>query len=107
MAIEKFKGKNGDLYFRVRSSNGRIVLQSEGYKNKAGMENGISAVRNNAKPNSFEIRKARSGDSYFVLKAKNGKIVGKSQMYKSEEGAKRGVKSVISNTKGRAKKVTK
>lgn len=98
MAIEKFKGKNGDYYFRVISSNGRIILQSEGYKNLSGVKNGISSVIENAKPESFEIKKSRSGDTYFVLKAGNGKIIGKSEMYKSEEGAKRGIKAVIQNT---------
>lgn len=105
MVFEKFKGKNGDHYFRLRSSNGTIVLQSEGYKSSTGVDKGISAVRNNANPDSFEMRKTQSGDSYFILKAANGRIVGKSLMYKSAEEAKRGVKAVINNSKGRTKSI--
>lgn len=32
--IEKFEGKNKEHYFRGVSSNGNIILSSEGYKNK-------------------------------------------------------------------------
>jgi len=102
MAIEKFKGRNGQYYFRVKAANGQIVLQSEGYTNQHGVDNGISSVRENAKVDSFELRKSRQGDSYFVMKAKNGRILGRSEMYKSENGARRGIQSVVKNAKGRA-----
>ena len=102
MAIEKFKGRNGNYYFRVKSANGQIVMQSQGYSNQVGADKGISSVRENAKYNAFEIRKSRTGDYYFVMKAKNGKIIGKSEMYKSKSGAKKGVDAVIQNSKGTA-----
>jgi len=100
MAIEKFKGKNGQYYFRVKAANGQIVLQSEGYLNQSGVDNGVSFIRGNAKEDSFELRKSRSGDSYFVIKARNGRVIGRSEMYKSESGAKRGIESVVNTVKG-------
>merc|ERR1719206_431430 len=72
--FELFKSdKNDEFYFRLKASNGEIILASEGYKAKAGAENGISSVRENAaNPERFEKRDNKNGVPYFVLKAGNG-----------------------------------
>jgi len=49
--VEIFRGKNLGWYFRLRSSNGKIVAQSEGYYSKRNCENGIAALIN-----SIEVR---------------------------------------------------
>ena len=101
MGIEKIKGKDG-YYFRVKSSSGQIVLQSESYLHQAGVDNGIRSVKENATYSSFEIRKSKSGNFYFVMKAKNGEIIGKSEIYKSKSGAKKGIEAVLSSAHDQA-----
>jgi uncharacterized protein YegP (UPF0339 family) len=86
---------DGQYYFSLKSANHEIVLQSEGYTSKAGAENGIDSVKNNAvHAEQFEILEAQSGEHYFVLKAKNHEIIGVSEMYTSESNAKRGSETV-------------
>jgi len=98
--FEMFKSeKNGEFYFRLKATNGQIILQSEGYKQKAGCENGIRSVRENStKPEMFENRDSVNGDPYFVLKAGNGEIIGKSEMYEGgAAGRDNGIASVTKN----------
>jgi len=98
--FELFKSeKNGEFYFRLKASNGEIILQSEGYKAKAGCENGIKSVRENSKiPERFEKRVSKNELPYFVLKAGNGEIIGCSEMYESGvSGRDNGIASVGKN----------
>ena len=44
--IEVFKDKKGEWRWRVKSRNGKIVAQSEGYKRRKGAENGKLALMN-------------------------------------------------------------
>ena len=47
--FEKFRSKkNGEYYFVLKSSNGKVLFASEGYMTKAGRDNGISAIRETA-----------------------------------------------------------
>lgn len=43
--FEIFKDKKGEYRFRLRSSNGKIVVASEGYVNLSGCKRGIKAVK--------------------------------------------------------------
>merc|ERR1712151_900691 len=88
--------KNEEFYFRLKASNGQIILQSEGYKQKSSCENGIESVRkNSAIPEHFDKRESKNGDPYFVLKASNGEIIGKSEMYEGgAAGRDNGIASV-------------
>merc|ERR1719436_566523 len=98
--FELFKSeKNGEFYFRLKATNGEIILQSEGYKAKAGAENGIKSVReNSAIPDRFEKRDNKNGHPYFVLKAGNGEIIGVSEMYEGGvSGRDNGIASVTKN----------
>jgi len=48
MAIGKFEifqGKNKQWFFRLKSPNGKVICQSEGYKAKKSCYKGIAAVR--------------------------------------------------------------
>jgi len=95
--FELFKSeKNDQFYFRLKASNGEIILASEGYKAKAGAENGIRSVRENAAiPERFEKRDNKNGDPYFVLKAGNGEIIGVSEMYEGgAAGRDNGIDSI-------------
>jgi len=91
--------KNGEFYFRLKASNGEIILASEGYKAKSGAENGIKSVRENAsKPERFEKKDNKNGHPYFVLKAGNGEIIGTSEMYEGGgAGRDNGIESITKN----------
>jgi len=96
--FELFKSeKSGEFYFRLKASNGEIILQSEGYKAKAGCENGIKSVReNSAVEERFDKRESKDGHPYFVLKAGNGEIIGRSEMYESGVKSRdKGIASVM------------
>lgn len=99
MPFEIFKSdKSGKLYFRLKAGNGEIILQSEAYEQKAGVQNGVNSVINHAQEDSnFERKVAKDGQDYFVLKASNGQIIGKSEMYKSKAGMENGIASVKKN----------
>jgi uncharacterized protein YegP (UPF0339 family) len=46
--FEIYADKKGEFRFRLKASNGEIILASEGYKAKASCKNGIESVRKNA-----------------------------------------------------------
>lgn len=90
--------RNSQYYFRLKAGNGEIILQSEGYHNKAGAENGIQSVRVHSPLERFYDRRSSSrGQPYFVLKASNGQIIGMSQMYTSTSARDAGISSVKTN----------
>jgi hypothetical protein len=99
MAFEIFQGSTGKYYFRLKATNGQIILASEAYEAKASAQNGIQSVINNTKDGDgqFERKESKNGDPYFVLKAKNGEIIGKSEMYSSKDAMENGIQSVMKN----------
>ncbi len=46
--FEVYLDKAGEYRFRLKATNGQIILASEGYKAKAGCLNGIESVKKNA-----------------------------------------------------------
>jgi len=89
---------NSQYYFRLKAVNGEIILQSEGYQNKAGAQNGVDSVRQHSPFDQYYERKtSTSGSPYFVLKASNGQIIGASQMYSSTSSRDAGISSVKTN----------
>lgn len=46
--FEIYVDKKEEFRFRLKASNGEIILASEGYKAKASCKNGIESVRKNA-----------------------------------------------------------
>ena len=95
------KGKNGKIYFNLKSANGEIILASQGYASRAGCMKGIASVRTNAKDKArFESKKSKNGKAYFVLKAGNGQVIGQSQMYKNDRACTKGLQSVSKSAGG-------
>ena len=93
--------KSGEYYFRLKATNGQIILSSQGYKQKATCENGVESVKKNAAESSrFEKKEAANGKFFFNLKATNGQVIGKSQMYDSEKTRDAGIESVMKNAPG-------
>jgi uncharacterized protein YegP (UPF0339 family) len=76
--FEIFKGKDGQFYFRFRSSNGKIILLSEAYPAKASCINGIDSVKRNAPNDDRYERIDKVGDYRFTLKAANHEPIARS-----------------------------
>lgn len=91
--------KSGKYYFRLKATNGQVILASEAYEQKSGAENGITSVqKNGAKEERFERRESRRGDPWFVLIAGNGQAIGKSELYSSTAACEKGIASVMRNS---------
>ena len=92
------KGKDGKYYFNLKAKNGEVILTSQGYASRSGLQVGVESTKKNAvNMGSFEILKTITGAPYFVLKAGNGEVVGKSEMYSSKEAMQNGINSVSAN----------
>lgn len=46
--FEVYQDKAGEYRFRLKATNGQIIATGEGYKAKAGCQNGIESVKKNA-----------------------------------------------------------
>ena len=93
--FELFKGKDEQFYFRLRADNGEPILASESYKQRAGAENGIQSVRENAPNDSrFTRDTAANGQFFFTLLAGNNEVIGTSEMYSSEAARENGIAAV-------------
>lgn len=91
-----FIGNDGQYYFNLQAGNGEIVLQSEGYVQKAGALNGIDSVQENGQLlEQYEIVEAQNGQYFFRLKAQNHEIIARGEVYASLQNAERGVNTVI------------
>jgi uncharacterized protein YegP (UPF0339 family) len=95
--FEIFKDKRGEFRFRLKASNGEIILASEGYKAKTGVKNGIRSVKTNAALEArFEKKSSPKGDRFsFNLKAGNRQVIGVSESYESERARDNGIASVM------------
>ena len=96
--FELFKDKRGEFRFRLKSSNGQIILASEGYKRRVSAMNGIASVQKNARNDGlFERKETKTGKFRFNLKATNGQVIGTSESYNTAAARERGVASVGKN----------
>lgn len=101
--IEIFEDNAGEFRFRVKSSNGQIVLSSEGYTTKSSAVNGAESVQKNCEdPKAFDRSTTSGGKFRFNMKAKNNQIIGTSQSYDSEAGRDNGIEAVARAAKGAA-----
>lgn len=90
-------GQDGQFYFNLKSENGEVILQSQGYTTKASCNNGIQSVRLNSKFDARYVRKiSLQGNHYFILIAANYETIGKSQMYSTKYSMEIGIRSVKS-----------
>ena len=98
-----YKDKAGEFRFRLKAGNGEKILASEGYKDKAGAENGIASVKKNAADDGrYERKTAANGKHHFNLKAANHQVIGTSELYESASGMENGIASVKANAPGAA-----
>lgn len=86
MNFEVFKGNNDELYFRLVDTTGKILLSSEGYKQKDSVLNGIESVKKNLPlPTGIEMKESTNGKHFFNIKSTNGQVVGTSTMFDTVE----------------------
>lgn len=96
--FETYKDKAGEYRFRLKASNGQIILVSEGYKDKSGCSNGIESVKKNSPDDTrYERKQSSSGKHMFNLKAANHQVIGTSELYESEASRDNGIESVKKN----------
>ena len=86
--------RNSEYYYRLKSSNGEIILSGEGYKSKQGCKDGIASVKINAPFDSRYDRKDATSNYTFSLKASNGEIIGKSENYTTAANRDNGIAAV-------------
>jgi len=96
--FELYKDKGGQFRFRLKASNGQIILASEAYTRKPGAKNGIESVRKNAPLDErYERKQAKNGKPMFNLKAGNHQIIGTSEQYESNSACENGIASIKKN----------
>ncbi|HVJ47486.1 MAG TPA: YegP family protein [Luteolibacter sp.] len=89
----------GKFRFNLKAGNGQVILSSQGYADKAGVEGGIASCQANGPlEESYERKDSVKGEPYFVLKAKNGQIIGQSEMYSAVAARETGIESVKKNS---------
>ncbi|WP_420859483.1 YegP family protein [Marivivens marinus] len=93
--FELYRDAAGEFRFRLKASNGEILLVSEGYKQRASAINGIASVKKNAAIDAqFERKETKSGSHMFNLKASNGQVISHSESYTSTSSRDNGIESV-------------
>jgi uncharacterized protein YegP (UPF0339 family) len=93
--FELYADKAGEIRFRLKASNGQVILASEGYKSKASAKKGIASVQKNcADDTRFERKETKSGKPMFNLRATNGQVIGTSETYESFNALESGIAAV-------------
>ncbi|MFT3679805.1 MAG: YegP family protein [Ferruginibacter sp.] len=87
-------GVNSQYYYRLKATNGEIILNGEGYKTKQSCYDGIASVKVNAPIDSRYDRKDATNNYSFNLKAANGEIIGRSETYTSAAARETGIAAV-------------
>lgn len=54
--FEIYLDKGSEYRFRLKAKNGQIIATGEGYKSKAGCQNGIESVKKNAPDAAVEMQ---------------------------------------------------
>ena len=85
---------NNEYYYRLRSINGEIILNGEGYKSKQSCFDAIASVKVNAPIDSRYDRKDAPSNYTFNLKAANGEIIGRSENYTTSSARENGISAV-------------
>jgi uncharacterized protein len=85
---------NNQYYYRLKSGNGEIILNGEGYTTKQSCLIGINSVKVNAPYDHRYERKNNFGNYTFNLKASNGEIIGRSENYTTIISRENGIAAV-------------
>ena len=87
---------NKQFFFNLKAANGEVVLTSEMYKTRTGVNKGIESVTKNG-PDClmYDMKMDKRGRYYFLLKAANNRIIGKSESYTTAAKMEKGIQAVI------------
>ncbi len=91
--IEKF---NGEFSWDLKSSNGQILCQAEGYTSKAGCIYSIETFKKNVQIGVFKCIKDKSGRYCYKLYTPNGRVIAIGESYPTKASAEASANSVVS-----------
>lgn len=92
---EVFQDRAKKFRFRLKASNGEVVLASQGYTKLATCVRGAISVQVNGSDASRFVRsKTKSGKFRFNLTAANNRVIGTSETYESERSLETGIRAV-------------
>ncbi len=68
------------------NAEGKTIVKSENYAQKASAKNGIESVKKNCQDDSkYELKESSNGKAFFNIKSSNGQIVGTSALFTNED----------------------
>lgn len=103
--FELRKADNGQFSFSLKDKDGKTIVKSEQYVQKANCVKGIESVKKNGQEDArYELKDSSNGKKFFNIKATNGQVVGTSVLFDSEADREKAMKAVKS---GVAKAETK
>jgi uncharacterized protein YegP (UPF0339 family) len=81
--------------FRLKASNGEVLLVSQGYASKSGAASGIETFKKNVAGGKFEVYTDKNNNSQFMLKSlSNGRIIASGEAYDSKTRCESAIESV-------------
>jgi hypothetical protein len=95
--FELYVDKKRQFRFRLRATNGQVILASSGYKSRLSAVNGIRSVRINGVDDIRYQRTSTKSGFGFNLLARNKQVIGTSEDYKSARSRDNGIASVARN----------
>lgn len=76
---------NEPFSFIFVNAEGKTIVKSENYAQKASAKNGIESVKKNCQDDArYEMKEASNGKPMFNIKSTNGQIVGTSALFADE-----------------------
>ena len=67
------------------NAEGKTIVKSENYAQKASAKNGIESVKKNCQDDArCEMKESSNGKPFFNIKSTNGQIVGTSALFANE-----------------------
>lgn len=85
----------GLFKFRLKASNGEILVVSFGYASRKGVRNGIQTFKNAVELGNFEVITDKAGFSHFDLFGSRGaRVIVVGEFYKTKASAESAVESV-------------
>ncbi len=85
---------NAQYYYKLRATNGEVILSGEGYTTKQNCLNGITSVKAHAPYDQYYDRKDGYNNYTFNLKARNSEIIGRSENYTTRVNRENGIAAV-------------
>ena len=76
---------NEPFSFIFVNAEGKTIIKSENYAQKASAKNGIeSVIKNSQEDSRYELKESSNAKAFFNIKSTNGQIVGTSALFDTE-----------------------